>query len=324
MSLPTLNLPGTIAVSFLIGCGLGLLTVTLVTYLRLWIGSTNPLLKVGLGTGIGYLVCNLPPLFTASPETQAAISALLCIGGICLTFQRSGKLIPATAPAAASGIPFLQALACFTALIWLDSAAFFIIQNTPALKAGTWGSDFHLWGNGLLHFGAALAAVALLRRRGLAFLLAIAFLALGAACLLLLDPNRALPASGFYPVGVSLYSVALVAYPSLLARATSDAPGPPGRVDLCDSGLVRLRNGNRDGPESGPRPACICGGGRSGRTAAGSDGSRSIPQTRTGRRCDGSHGGVGDLWRNRCESCRRPVTFRRRTRPPGLHRGRLH
>ena len=223
MSLPTLNLPGTIAVSFLIGCGLGLLTVTLVTYLRLWIGSTNPLLKVGLGTGIGYLVCNLPPLFTASPETQAAISALLCIGGICLTFQRSGKLIPATAPPAASGIPFLQALACFTALIWLDSAAFFIIQNTPALKAGTWGSDFHLWGNGLLHFGAALAAVALLRRRGLAFLLAIAFLALGAACLLLLDPNRALPASGFYPVGVSLYSVALVAYPSLLARATSDA-----------------------------------------------------------------------------------------------------
>ena len=47
--------------------------------------------------------------------------------------------------------------------------------------------------------------------------------ALGFACLLLLDPARAITASLFYPVGVSLYSVALVAYPSLLSPATSTA-----------------------------------------------------------------------------------------------------
>lgn len=46
---------------------------------------------------------------------------------------------------------------------------------------------------------------------------------LGVACLLLLDPSRIVLASVFYPVGVSLYSVALVAYPSLIAPASSAA-----------------------------------------------------------------------------------------------------
>jgi len=46
--------------------------------------------------------------------------------------------------------------------------------------------------------------------------------ALGAACLLL-DPDRVVLASILYPVGVSLYSVALVAYPSLIAPASSAA-----------------------------------------------------------------------------------------------------
>jgi cbb3-type cytochrome c oxidase subunit II len=61
----------------------------------------------------------------------------------------------------------------------------------------------------------------LLRRRGLFLVLAAAFVALASACLLLLHPEHAMIASLFYPLGVSLYSVALVAYPSLLAPATS-------------------------------------------------------------------------------------------------------
>jgi cytochrome c oxidase cbb3-type subunit 2 len=112
---------------------------------------------------------------------------------------------------------------CFTALVWLDSAAFFIIQNIPTLKAGTWQGSAHLWANGCLHLTAALAAAWFLRRRGLSFLLSAAFLALGSACLLLLDPTLAGLASVLYPVGVSLYSVALVAYPSLIAPASSVA-----------------------------------------------------------------------------------------------------
>jgi len=227
LTLLPLGLIGSIAVSGLIGSGLGLLTVTLVTYLRLWLGARRPLLEVGLGTGIGYFICNFPPLFTASPQVQAVTAAMLCLCGVLLTLgsqarpSESEAAPPSLTVSATLSLP--QALACFTALVWLDSAAFFIIQSTPALKAGTWGGTLHLWVNGALHLLAALASAYLLRTRGLRPVIALAFGALAAACLLLLAPNRAILASAFYPVGVSLYSVALVAYPSLLARVSSTA-----------------------------------------------------------------------------------------------------
>jgi cytochrome c oxidase cbb3-type subunit 2 len=50
-----------------------------------------------------------------------------------------------------------------------------------------------------------------------------ALLALGCACLFLLDPPHAKLALIFYPVGVSPYSVALVVSPSMLAPAASVA-----------------------------------------------------------------------------------------------------
>ncbi len=238
LTLVPLTLPGSIAVAFLIGASLGTLTVTLVTHLRLWLGASNPLLKVGLGTGLGYLLCNFPPLFTASPETQSLTAAALCLAAVLLASQTTPVImaaaasprIPSTAepsaePAAALIFPLV--LIAFTALIWLDSAAFFIIQSTPALKAGTWQGTTHLCLNGVLHLAAALASVHLLRRRGLSTTLAAALLALAAACLLLSNPQsaaaRAPLASLFYPVGVSLYSVALVAYPALFSGVTNAA-----------------------------------------------------------------------------------------------------
>jgi cbb3-type cytochrome oxidase cytochrome c subunit len=245
LTLLPLNLPTAIAVAFLIGASLGTLTVTLVTHLRSWLGPSNPLLKVGLGTGLGYLLCNFPPLFTATPEIQAITAATLCLAAIFIAAKTTDTTTAdtttetlATTPVIlsaakdpcssssgeASGHPtFPQALIAFTALIWLDSAAFFIIQSTPTLKAGTWQGTTHLYLNGTLHLLAALLSVFLLRRRGLSTVLAAALLALAAACLLLLDPHRALLASLFYPIGVSLYSVALVGYPALLSDAPTTA-----------------------------------------------------------------------------------------------------
>jgi cytochrome c oxidase cbb3-type subunit 2 len=276
LTLLPLNLPAAIAVAFLIGASLGTLTVTLVTHLRLWIGTTHPLLKVGLGTGLGYLICNFPPLFTATPATQAITAATLCLAAVFLAAQttsdftttdpanprrHTNPVIPTNPvilsaakdlcssssgefsgthpalrrhPEAQPKDPRIESsgelqaqptfplvLLSFTALIWLDSAAFFIIQSTPTLKAGTWQGTTHLYLNGTLHLAAALLSVHLLRRRGLRTTLAAALLALASACLLLLDPHRALLASLFYPIGVSLYSVALVAYPALLSPATT-------------------------------------------------------------------------------------------------------
>jgi cbb3-type cytochrome oxidase cytochrome c subunit len=211
-----------IAVSFLIGAGLGLLTVTLVTHLRAFVGDHHPLLAVGAGTGIGYLVCNLPAFFLASPETQSLTAALLCILGIGVTFAPAPPITEPRTSSSKSSVALLVILCGFTALVWLDSAAFFIIQNTSQLKAGTWQGTLHLWMNGILHLSAALVSAWLLSRKALAPVLTLAFVALGTACLLLRNPDQILLASAFYPIGVSLYSVALVAYPALLAPAANE------------------------------------------------------------------------------------------------------
>jgi cytochrome c oxidase cbb3-type subunit 2 len=224
LTLLPLGAAASMSASLLIGAGLGLLTVTLVTHLRQWTGNRNPLFKVGLGTGIGYLVCNFPPLFTASPQMQAAIAGILCLAGLFIPLQLDAEPATETEPTASSPtFSFPRVLICFAALVWLDSAAFFIIQNAPALKTGTWEGSIHLWTNGLLHLLAALASAWFLSRRGLSFVLSGAVIALGVGCLLLLSPDRVGLASVFYPVGVSLYSVALVAYPALLAPASSAA-----------------------------------------------------------------------------------------------------
>ncbi|MGA8042842.1 MAG: cbb3-type cytochrome c oxidase subunit II [Terracidiphilus sp.] len=219
-----LNIAAAAVLAALIGAGLGLLTVTLVTHLAAWCNPRNPLLSVGIGTGIGYFLCNVPWFFAASPQTHSAAAALLCALGLVLA-PRDGASEPSAVsfPPPRIALPFALVVACFGALVWLDSAAFFIIQHTPVLKAGTWHGTVHLWTNAVLHLAAAIVSALLLRRSGLLTILAAAFCALAAACWLLLEPAQTLPASVLYPIGVSLYSVALVAYPSLLSRAASHA-----------------------------------------------------------------------------------------------------
>ncbi|AFL90454.1 Cbb3-type cytochrome oxidase, cytochrome c subunit [Terriglobus roseus DSM 18391] len=220
-SILRLNLAGAIAVAFCIGAGLGLLTVTLVSNLDLWVGTNDGIAAAGLGTGLGYFFCNIPALFTASPHHQSFTAAILCLLGYAVAQRANARPSLPTRNTRASAIPFAFALVGLTALVWLDSAAFFIIQNTPTLKAGTWEGNLHLWTNACLHLGAALLSAYLLRRRGTAFVLCSAVLALAIACILLHDPARVVLASLFYPIGVSLYSVALVAYPSFLAESGS-------------------------------------------------------------------------------------------------------
>ena len=220
LSILPLGLPGAVGVAFLVGAALGLLTVTLVTHLRAYAGNRNPILNVGLGTGIGYFLCNVPFLFTAAPRIQALVAASLCLLGIVLV-SNSSESPSAPRPLDSGQFGLLRALAAFAALVWLDSAAFYIIQHTPDLKAGTWLGSVHLWTNACLHLGAAIGAAWLLQLRRSGLVLSAAFAALGLACFLLHDSALALSASLVYPIGVSFYSVALVAYPSFLTSASS-------------------------------------------------------------------------------------------------------
>ena len=218
-----LTTSGAVAVSFVIGLSLGLLTVTLVSNLDLWIGNSAPLFKVGLGTGFGYFLCNVPALFTAPPRTIAMCAAFVTFSATLA----SGTTAPGSAGGPQreppTGISFRWVLVWFTALIWLDSAAFFIIQNSPALKSGTWEGAAHLWRNGVLHFVAALGSAWLIRKRGLALTLIGALASLGGACMFLLNPAHSGFAAVLYPVGVSLYSVGLVATPAFLLPTGSHA-----------------------------------------------------------------------------------------------------
>ncbi len=64
-------------------------------------------------------------------------------------------------------------------------------------------------------------AALLLERRKTPLTLALAVGALGFACILLRNPDLILSAALFYPLGVSFYSVALIAYPSFLSQVNS-------------------------------------------------------------------------------------------------------
>lgn len=220
LTLLPLNLTTAATVAFLIGSGLGITTVTLVTHLRIWTGAHRGIIHVGLGTGLAYFTCNLPAVFTATPEHQALFASCFCIAAVFLPLGPEDQRAHATA-SHISRLTFPTALVSFAALIWLDSAAFYIIQHTPALKAGTWLGSVHLWTNGTIHLLAAIAAAMLLQRGRIAVTLAAAFSALAFACVLLQHSSLILSASLFYPIGVSLYSVALVAYPSFLSSAGS-------------------------------------------------------------------------------------------------------
>jgi cytochrome c oxidase cbb3-type subunit 2 len=224
-SLLPLNVFTAIGVAFTIGVSLGLLTVTLVANLPIWIGSHRPLIKIGLGTGLGYLLCNVPALFTATPGVIALSASACCLLALIVANRSPHYYVEAPSPAHAElrSAPFALLLAWFIALVWLDSAAFYIIQNSPDFKAGTWQGDLHLWRAGALHLAAAVASAWLLARRGVAATLVLALAALSAACVLILDPSRVPLAAVLYPIGVSLYSVAFVAYPSFLMPAASQA-----------------------------------------------------------------------------------------------------
>jgi cbb3-type cytochrome c oxidase subunit II len=219
LSLSAFVMPAAILIALLIGAGLGIVTVSLVAHLPQWCGIRNPLLVVGMGTGLGYALCNVPALFTASPRIQALVAAVLCLAGFAAAASTRAHAV--TPPAHTARTPFYFILLAFVALIWLDSAAFYIIQHSVPLKTASWSGSLHLWIIGTVHLSAAIAAAMLLRAGRVVTVLSMAVAALGAACILLASPTGAPAATLLYPVGVSLYSVTLVAYPSMLSRAAT-------------------------------------------------------------------------------------------------------
>jgi mono/diheme cytochrome c family protein len=198
------NPPAWLAVSILTGISLGVATVALAANLRGWCG----VMWVGAGTGLGYAVCNLPWVFNQTPSIQAWAGTVFALAGAALVPGRSDWKSPAPAPS----LRIWAAVAMFASLVWLDSAAFFIIQHVAEMKAGTWGAAMN-WRNAVIHLASALFAGWLLSRGGCRAIPIAAWILLAVAGLAANSADT-LPLAGWlYPAGVSLYSTALVAWP---------------------------------------------------------------------------------------------------------------
>lgn len=211
---------GLFAVAMLTGLGTGGLTVALAATIRRAVGGTWLGTCLGLGTGLAYAFGNMPGVFEAGATGQA----LMAIVAVCAGLVAVQGLELHAPPQIPVGVDYQTVGVVawgliFLALVWLDSAAFSIIQHTPALKAEAWTGTGRLYANALVHLLAGVLAGYALNRRALGRTVLAATAALLAACVLI---DRDYAAFGkwalLYPAGVSIYSTALVFYPARSGR----------------------------------------------------------------------------------------------------------
>lgn len=218
------TIPALMKDAALAGVSLGALTVFLASGLSGWLGRKRLGLGIGCGTGAAYAVCNVPAVFEASPVVQAwggALAALMGIG--CAVLLRSVPDAERAAPLRAADFStggMVRWIVLLLALVWMDSAAFYIIQHTAALRGATWAGAVTLWGNAATHLVAGIAAGVWLDRGGRVPVVVVATAALAVACAMLGGWFPAwVPPQMTYTVGVSLYSTVLVEVPARTARA---------------------------------------------------------------------------------------------------------
>lgn len=208
-------MPGALVVAAATGAALGVATVGLSALAPAWCGVA----WVGFGTGLGYACCNFPVVFQQSPAGQAWIGAGFAVVGMLAVPSGMEWRVMETRKV----FPLWGALAMFTALVWLDSAAFFIIQHSEDLKSGTWGEPL-LWRNAAVHLVLACVAGFWLARGGARALPGTAWVLLAVAALAVNAGSTRGLAGWFYPAGVSLYSAALVAWPGWFSGVNGARP----------------------------------------------------------------------------------------------------
>ena len=204
----------------LTGAGTGMVTVGLAGLLRREVGGGRLGRCVGIGTGLAYAFCNLPPVFGGAAHTQAMLGiAAACTGLIAVQLfeQRGPRQLAGGFDYSPRGRTVWTLI--FLALVGLDSAAFYIIQHTPALKLATWAGGPRLLLNAGVHLVAGVGAGLLLERRRIAGAVGGAAVLLIAACALLdQGSGRYSLEAALYAAAVSVYSAALVFYPARSGR----------------------------------------------------------------------------------------------------------
>lgn len=209
-----------LASALLAGAGTGMVTVGLASTLRREVGGERLGRCLGVGTGLAYALCNLPPVFSGSAHLQAVLGvAAACTGLIAVQCfeQRAPRHVARGFDYEPAGLAVWTGT--FFGLVTLDSAAFYIIQHNPALKFETWAGGPHLFINSGVHLVAAiLTGLALDRRRVLPAILTGTGFLLAACTLLTGATTKGTLEAGLYTAGVSVYSTVLIFYPARAGR----------------------------------------------------------------------------------------------------------
>lgn len=208
--------------ALLAGFGVGLVTVTLAEVLRAATGGWRLGQITGLGTGLAYAFCNLPGIFDALADNKAWIAMAAAFIGL----KASQLLRPQFPPEAIQGGDYSVAgraawVTTFLALVCLDSALFYFIQQTPELKQILWTESGRQMLNAVVHLAIAVLAGWALDRGW------IGRTVLASAATLLLSGVWIAGRYPGYPAGtlvyvasVSIYSTVLVYYPARSGRAS--------------------------------------------------------------------------------------------------------
>ncbi|MDX1385206.1 MAG: hypothetical protein R3190_16250, partial [Thermoanaerobaculia bacterium] len=173
--------PSFVALGLGVGVATAAITVTLASRLASWVGLRSLGLSIGVGTGIAYLVCNVPAIFDGGPGRQALAGAVAGLVGLAASpfLDRGSSRRPGAPgpPGAANlvGASFAAVVLALLVLVWLDSAAFNVIQESARLRAATWAGGGRTIAIGVVHLVAAVVAGRLLDRGHLASLLGATF-----------------------------------------------------------------------------------------------------------------------------------------------------
>lgn len=217
-----------LGIGFGVGVFLGMLTVVVVPSLRLVTSPGRIGLVAGVGTGLAYFASNVPALFQQTAATQCYAAAWVGLLGVGIALLLPNVFevsrLAKSSQSETKRFPFWPLVFLFFVLVWLDSAAFYAIQETDGLKDETWGTPPRLWGNAGVHLLFGVAGGILLDRGFSKFVLGAAMFFLVSGCVWLRVGYQELSwvGAGLYVAGVSLYSTGLVA----MIAQVGDSKGP--------------------------------------------------------------------------------------------------
>ena len=199
----------------LVGFSTGWTTVALSLCLRPTLHHARLGAWCGLGTGFAYAICNQVLIFEATASAKIVVAAVAAGFGLLVSRRVRG------APARISATPDYGLRAAvgwiivLMVLVFLDTLAFYIIQNISAAKQNSWETPLILQGYAFVHICVAFITGLVIDQRWTSVSVLIALLLMVLSCFLLGFGADKLPqARMLHIAAISIYSTVLIYLPA--------------------------------------------------------------------------------------------------------------